>query len=71
MPTDADFETIYKELDKIEQSDALTSAISREKAQDILATPTIALKIRKAVADYLYQINQQLTLKTVTGEDSY
>lgn len=64
-------DTIYSELQRLDEVDPVTGAIYRERAQDILATPTIALKIRAAIADLLIQANQQLTMKTVGGEDSY
>ncbi|ACK70120.1 conserved hypothetical protein [Gloeothece citriformis PCC 7424] len=64
-------EQIYADLDKIDQVDSVTGAIYRERAQDVLATPTIALQLRKAIAERLSQMNQLLMLKTVDGEDSY
>lgn len=64
-------DNIYSELKKINQVDLVTSAIYREHIQDILATPTIALETRKAIADKLNQANQQLAMKNVEDEDSY
>jgi hypothetical protein len=64
-------ETIYAELKKLDQLDIVEGAIYREQAQAILANPSIALKVRTAIADLLFQANQQLMLKTVGGEDSY
>lgn len=62
---------IYTHLEQLDGNDPVESATYREQAQDILANPNIALKIRTAIADLLMQANQQLTLKTVGGEDSY
>jgi hypothetical protein len=62
---------LYTHLEQLDGSDPVQSATYREQAQDILANPNIALKIRTAIADLLMQANQQLTLKTVGGEDSY
>jgi hypothetical protein len=64
-------DTIYGDLQKIDEVDAVTGAIYRERAQDIIATPSIALKIRKAIAERLIQANQELALETVTSEESY
>ncbi|WP_013323121.1 hypothetical protein [Gloeothece verrucosa] len=71
MPSASSVEQVYADLDKIEQVDSVTGAVYRERAQDILATPSIALQLRKAIADRLCQINQLLMFKTVDGEDSY
>lgn len=62
---------IYTNLEQLDSTDPVESATYREQAQDILANPKVALKIRTAIADLLMQANQQLTLKTVGGEDSY
>ena len=62
---------LYAHLEQLDRDDPVQSAAYREQAQDILANPNIALKIRTAIADLLLQANQQLTLKTVGGEDSY
>jgi hypothetical protein len=64
-------DSIYEDLDKIDRVDPVTGAIYRQRAQEVLATPSIALKIRKAIAERLAQVNQLLSLKTVSGEDSY
>jgi hypothetical protein len=62
---------LYAKLKKLNQVDPVTSAQYREQAQEILATPSIALKIRKAIADRLNRANQQLTLKNVNNDESY
>ena len=61
----------YAQLEQLDREDPVESATYREQAQEILANPNIALKIRTAIADLLLQANQQLSLKTVGGEDSY
>ena len=64
-------DSIYCDLQKIDEVDPVTGAVYRERAQDILATPSIALKIRKAIAERLIQANQELALETVSSEESY
>ncbi|HBB31156.1 MAG TPA: hypothetical protein DDZ80_01935 [Cyanobacteria bacterium UBA8803] len=63
--------TVYANLQKIDQVDPLTSAVYREQAQEVLATPSIELRLRRAIADLLNRANQELAMKTVTSEDSY
>lgn len=62
---------LYAHLEQLDRYDPVESATYREQAQDILGNPNIAIKIRTAIADLLLQANQQLSLKTVGGEDSY
>ena len=64
-------DAICRDLQKIDQVDPVTGAVCRERAQDILATPSIALKIRNAIAELLIQANQELALETVNSEESY
>ena len=45
-------------LETIDQVDLVTGAIYRQEAQEILATPTVALTDRTAVADSLVTANQ-------------
>lgn len=71
MTNSNSIDSIYENLDKIEQVDPVTGAEYREQAQEVLATPTVALKIRKAIAERLAQVNQLLSFTTVGGEDSY
>ncbi|MBE9125884.1 MULTISPECIES: hypothetical protein [unclassified Coleofasciculus] len=63
--------TVYSNLKKIDRVDLVTSALYREQAQDILATPSIELKLRTAIAELLNHVNQELALQTVGSEDSY
>ncbi len=62
-------DSLYADLQKIDEVDPVTSAIYRQQAQAILATPSIALKIRTAIADYLIQANQRLTMTMADKED--
>jgi hypothetical protein len=62
---------LYAHLEELDRDDPVESATYREQAQEILANPSIALKIRTAIADLLLQANQQLSLKNVGSEDSY
>ncbi len=64
-------EPLMKKLENLDNGNLVESAKYREEAQNILANPTIALKIRMAIADLLIQANQQLMLKTVVGDESY
>jgi hypothetical protein len=64
-------EQLSQELLDLDQVDADTGADLRQKAQEILAEPSIDLPIREAIADSLSEGNQLLTLKTVGREDSY
>lgn len=65
-------ETLYSELQNLDfsQVDAVKGAQYRAEAQEVLANPSIALKIRRAIADLMIQANQQLTLKTVGNDDN-
>jgi hypothetical protein len=65
-------ETFYTELQNLDfnQVDSVKGAQYRAEAQDVLANPSIALKIRRAIADIMIQANQQLTLKTVGKDDN-
>jgi hypothetical protein len=64
-------EQLSQELLDLDQVDADKGADLRQKAQEILAEPSIDLPIREAIADSLSEGNQLLTLKTVGKEDSY
>lgn len=62
---------VHQLMQKIENGDVISSAFAREKASDILATKTVDLSIRKALADHLNELNLLLALKTTVGDDSY
>jgi hypothetical protein len=64
-------EHLCAELENLDQVDAVTGANCRAQAQEVLANPSIGLRLKTLVADLLMQANQRLVLKTVGGEDSY
>jgi truncated hemoglobin YjbI len=64
-------ETVYENLNQLDQVDLTTSAVYREMAQDVLADIDINKDVREAIADRLNQANQQLTNNTVSKTDSY
>ncbi|PZU96680.1 MAG: hypothetical protein DCE90_08485 [Pseudanabaena sp.] len=64
-------ETVYENLNQLDQVDLTTSAEYREMAQDVLADVEINKDVREAIADRLNQANQQLTNNTVSKTDSY
>ncbi len=59
------------ELENLDQVDPVKGATCRAEAQEILANPSVAIRIRTAIADLLMQANQKLGLRNVVGEDSY
>jgi len=59
------------DLENLDQSDLVQGAECRAEAQEILANPSVALRVRTAIADLLLQANQALVVKNVVGEDSY
>lgn len=64
-------QTVYENLNQLDQVDLTTSAEYREMAQDVLADSDINKDVREAIADRLNQANQQLTNTTVSKTDSY
>ena len=64
-------ETVYENLNQLDQVDLTTSAEYREMAQDVLADPQVNRDVREAIADRLNQANQQLINTTVSKTDSY
>lgn len=64
-------ETVYENLNQLDQVDLTTSAEYREMAQDVLADSEVARDVREAIADRLNQANQQLINTTVSKTDSY
>jgi hypothetical protein len=64
-------ETVYKNLELLDRVDATTSAFYRQSAQELLADPTISLEWRKAISDRLNQANHELTVHSLTTDDSY
>ena len=64
-------QTVYENLNQLDQVDLTTSAEYREMAQDVLADADVNCDVREAIADRLNQANQQLTTLTVSKTDSY
>lgn len=64
-------ETVYENLNKLDQVDLTTSAEYREMAQEVLADSDVNKDVREAIADRLNQANQQLINTTVSKTDSY
>lgn len=62
---------ICAELERLDRVDTVTGAVYRKQAQDILADTSIALKVRQAIADLLFQANRRLGTATTENEDSY
>ena len=62
---------VYSNLRKIDRVDPATSALYRELAQDILATPGVSLAMKQVIADRLNQANRRLGMHTSSSEDSY
>jgi hypothetical protein len=71
VPESIAINQVCNNLETIDQVDLVTGATYRQEAQEILATPTVALPDRTAVADSLVVANQFLTSKTVLKDDSY
>ncbi len=64
-------QTVYDNLNLLEQVDKVRSARYREMAQEILADPDVSLQWREAIAERLNQANRQLGLQTASENDSY
>ncbi|PZO41747.1 MAG: hypothetical protein DCF19_09350 [Pseudanabaena frigida] len=64
-------QTVYENLNQLDQVDLTTSAEYREMAQEVLADSHVNCDVREAIADRLNQANQQLTTMTVSKTDSY
>lgn len=64
-------QTVYDNLNLLEQVDKVRSARYREMAQEILADPDVSLQWREAIAERLNQANRRLGLQTASDNDSY
>lgn len=62
---------VYSHLRKLDQTDLMTSAQTRELAQDLLANPRISLVRKQAIAERLHRANNQLGMQATADEDSY
>ncbi|MEB3228639.1 MAG: hypothetical protein VKJ27_09660 [Synechocystis sp.] len=67
----AQIDTLCHALETLDQAETLEGAKFRQQAQDVLASPSVALRLKTAIADLLMQANQRFALKTVKGEESY
>jgi hypothetical protein len=63
--------TLYNYLEIMDEFDLATSALYRQMAQEVLASPEIDLSIRQAIAERLNLANQTLARKSLESEDSY
>ncbi len=64
-------QTVYDNLQQLEQVDHVKSATYREMAQEVLADPNVSLQWREAIADRLNSANRQLGLQMANENDSY
>ena len=68
----ASIQTTYDRLDTLDQVDQVTSALYRQRAQEILADLNINFNLRQLVADRLNEANRLLGMSYVgTSDDSY
>lgn len=63
--------TVYANLKRIDEVDVETSALYRQRAQEVLAQSDINLGRRQVIARRLMQANQFLGMKSTTSGDSY
>jgi len=64
-------QTVYDNLNLLEQVDKVSSARYREMAQEILADHEVSLQWREAIAERLNQANRKLGMQTASDNDSY
>ncbi len=62
---------VYSNLKHIDEVDVETSALYRQRAQDVLAQSDISLGRRQVIAQQLMQANQLLGMQTAGVGDSY
>ena len=65
----AAIQTIYDRLHAIDQVDLVTSALYRQRAQEILADLNINFSSRQLIADRLNEANQLLGMSSVRNSD--
>ncbi len=70
MPSTS-LQTIYDNLERLEQDDLIQSAQYREQAQDVIGDLEINLTWRQVIADRLNEANRLLGLLAADPEDSY
>jgi hypothetical protein len=64
-------QTVYDNLNFLEQGDVVKSATYRQLAQEVLADPQVSLNWRQRIAERLSQANVLLAMLTVGKDDSY
>ncbi|MGF1602564.1 MAG: hypothetical protein ACFCU8_11185 [Thermosynechococcaceae cyanobacterium] len=64
-------QTVYDNLQQLEQVDRVKSATYRQMAQEILADLSVSPKWREAIAERLNAANRQLGLQMANENDSY
>ncbi|QZZ23262.1 hypothetical protein J5X98_13530 [Leptothermofonsia sichuanensis E412] len=64
-------QTVFDNLELLEQVDIVKSAFYRQQAQEVLADSRVSLRWRQAIADRLIHANHLLEMQTVNGDDSY
>jgi hypothetical protein len=64
-------QTVYDNLNLLEQADVVKGAVYRQLAQEVLADPAVSLSWRQAIAERLHQANQLISRLTVGVDDSY
>ncbi len=64
-------QTVYDNLNLLEQGDVAKSALYRELAQEVIADPAISMNWRQAISERLNYANHMLAMRTVGGNDSY
>ncbi|MDX2230312.1 MAG: hypothetical protein NW220_11785 [Leptolyngbyaceae cyanobacterium bins.349] len=63
--------SVYANLKRIDEVDVETSALYRQRAQEVLAQSDINLGRRQVIARRLMQANQFLGMQTTGNGDSY
>lgn len=63
--------TVYANLKRIDEVDISTSALYRQRAQEVLAQSDLSLARRQVIARRLMQANQFLGMRTTGNGDSY
>ena len=64
-------QTVYDNLNFLEQVDVAKSALYRELAQEVIADTAISLNWRQAISERLNHANHLLAMLTVGSNDSY
>ncbi len=63
--------TVYANVKRIDEVDVATSALYRQRAQEVLAQADVSLGRKQVIARRLMQANQFLGMKTTSDGDSY